>query len=132
MYIYALNIIFILALSHQHDVSSEEFVIYAEHKYEQYDQRQYICEIRTHPVMHLETVTCVGLFFVFAPAPAVARDAKQQIHERTQRQEYVAYEEVLDVKHSSAENSESVPAPEIVSENARERQRCDKNEIHET
>ena len=110
MCIYALNIIFILALSHQHDVSSEEFVIYAEHKYEQYDQRQYICQIRFHPVVNLESVARIGFLFEVFPAPSVSCDTEQQVYKRTQRQEYVAHKEVLHIQDRSSEHSESVPA----------------------
>ena len=57
----------------------DEFVVEAEGKDEQNDQRQTIGQITAHPVLHLGAFAGVDFLFVVLPAPAAAGNAEQQI-----------------------------------------------------
>ena len=83
-------------------VLCKELVINTEYKDKQNYCRQYICKIRFHPVVHLESLAGVCLY------------------KRAKRQEYIAYKEILNVKNCASEDFKAAPTPDIVSQYARQ------------
>ena len=77
---------------------SKELVPIAHHKDEQHDQGQNIGHIKPHPSGEFpQSAACVGLRQEAFPAPAAAGDAEQQIDQRSQRQDIVADNKVLQI-----------------------------------
>ena len=108
----------------------KEFVVEAEGKDEQNDQRQTIGQIAAHPVLHPGAFAGVDFLFVVLPAPAAAGNAEQQIDQRAQRQEQIADEEILKIQHRTAEGCKAVPAPHIVPQHTGHGQRRDEEQVH--
>ena len=101
-------------------VLCKELVINTEYRDKQNYCRQYICKIRFHPVVHLESLAGVCLCLEIAPAPAVSCNTEKQVYKRAKRQEYIAYKEILNVKNCASEDFKAAPTPDIVSQYARQ------------
>ena len=99
----------------------EERVIAVEEDVEN-DQRQNIRCIEADPFREAYALTGVGLGDKVIPAPAIAARAEAKVDKASQRQQVVADEEVLQVKHAGALAERLEAAPDVEAENAGQRQ----------
>ena len=87
--------------------------------------RENILEIRLQHPREAKAFALVALFQIFVEAPAELRHAEEQIDQRADRKQQVAYDKVLAVQNISAADDMEI-APDIVSEDAG--QACDQND----
>ena len=98
----------------------EKFAVNSVTENEDHDERKNVSNIRSCPIFDLETFSDVGFCLIIFPAPTVSGDTEEQVNQRTQRQKDVAYKEILQVQDRSAEDAETIPCPNVVSEYARQ------------
>lgn len=105
-------------------LNSKKFILLAEHSViavkedVEYNHRQNVGCIKTHPFREADALTGINLFNEFVPAPAIASGAEGQEDEAAQRQDVVADEEVFQIKHAGAFAQRLKAAPDIEAENA--------------
>ena len=105
----------------------EERVVAVEEDVEN-DQRQNIRCIEADPFREAYALTGVGLGDKVIPAPAIAARAEAKVDKASQRQQVVADEEVLQVKHAGAFAERLEAAPDVEAENAGQRQQDDSDD----
>ena len=107
----------------------EECVIAVEEDVEN-DQRQNIGCIEADPFREAYALTGVGLGDEVIPAPAIAARAEAKVDKASQRQQVVADEEVLQVKHAGALAERLDIAPDVEAKNAGQRQQNDSDDAN--
>ena len=94
------------------------------------DQRQNIRCIEADPFREGHALTGVGLGDKVIPAPAIAARAEAKVDKASQRQQIVADEEVLQVKHAGALAERLDIAPDVEAKNAGQRQQNDSDDAN--
>ena len=91
----------------------EEFLNVPLREDEKEHHGQYPGEIKTQRLGELQTGTGIRLCNELIPAPAVAMTAEQDEHKGTERQDIVADDEVLKVKHTASRAKRLEARPQI-------------------
>ena len=107
----------------------EERIVAVEEDVEN-DQRQNIRRIEANPFREAYALTGVGLGDEVIPAPAIAARAEAKVDKASQRQQVVADEEVLQVKHAGALAERLDIAPDVEAKNAGQRQQNDSDDAN--
>lgn len=109
----------------------EELIPDAEREDEQHDKRQDVGEVHAQAAADFQPLARVCLGKVIVKPPAVARNAEQQVDKRAERQEQIADEKVLEVEDGAAERREKVRLPDVIAEDAGQRQNRNQHEVDE-
>ena len=107
----------------------QKLIVQTKEEDKQNDQRQDISDVSSHPFPDLHAFSGVGFFCEAFPAPATFGNAEKQVYKRAKRKQKVAYQEILEVENRTSEYIKSAPAPYVVTKNAWQRKKDDRDRL---
>lgn len=91
--------------------------------------RQHESQITFHPVGHLHTRAPVCLFLIILKSPSITGGTEQQIDQRTDGKQQVAYNEILQILDRSSRSPRLEIRPYVEAQNTGHRQDDDQDHI---
>ena len=96
---------------------------------EQNDKRKYVRYIHPSPFWKVDSLSCIRLFRKVLPAPANFAGTEQKVNQTADRKKIVAHKEILQIQDILSLSQRLETAPQIESEDTRQGQKADCDQI---